>query len=159
MRVRVGQGWDVHRLVLGRSLRLGGVSVPSERGLLGHSDGDVVVHALCDALLGAIGSEDIGTHFPDTDPAYRGVDSTILLQRVVALLGERGYRVSNADVTILAEQPRLGPLLPAMRERLAELLQVDADRLAVKAKSMEGLGSIGEGNAIAALAVALVVGA
>jgi 2-C-methyl-D-erythritol 2,4-cyclodiphosphate synthase len=157
VRFRVGQGWDVHRLVVGRPLRLGGVTVPWERGLLGHSDGDVVVHALCDALLGAIGSGDIGTHFPDTDPAYGAIDSTVLLQRVVALVGESGYRVGNVDVTILAEQPRLGPILPAIRERLAALLNIDADHLGLKAKTTEGLGAIGQGDAIAATAVALVI--
>jgi 2-C-methyl-D-erythritol 2,4-cyclodiphosphate synthase len=154
--VRVGQGWDIHRLVAGRRLRLGGVEVPSERGLLGHSDGDVVLHAVTDALLGAMAAGDIGQHFPDTDPRYRGIDSAVLLAEVVALAAARGYRIGNVDVTILAERPPLAPHMPAMQRRLAELLGVGAEQVGIKAKTMEGLGAVGAGEAIAALAVATV---
>ena len=151
---RVGQGWDIHRLVEGRPLRLGGVEVPFGRGLLGHSDGDVVMHALCDALLGAAAAGDIGTHFPDTDPRYRGADSADLLARVVQLLAERGFTVGNVDVTVLAERPRLAPHIGPMRARLAEILRTDIERVSIKAKTMEGLDAVGRGEAIAAAAVA-----
>lgn len=154
--MRIGQGWDVHRLVEGRPLRLAGIEVPFERGLLGHSDGDVVLHAICDALLGAIGAGDIGTHFPDTDARYRDADSGDLLRHVAARIGERGYTVVNVDVTVLAERPRLSPHAGAMRARIAELLAVGADRVSVKAKTMEGLDAVGRGEAIAAQAVALL---
>lgn len=152
--MRIGQGWDVHRLVAGRRLRLCGIDVPSERGLLGHSDGDVVLHAVTDALLGALAAGDIGQHFPDTDPRYRGIDSALLLAEVVKLASARMYQVGNVDVTILAEQPKLAPHVPAMQRRLASLLGVAAEQVGLKAKSMEGLGAIGAGDAIGALAVA-----
>ncbi len=154
--MRVGQGWDIHRLVAGRPLRLGGVEVPSARGLLGHSDGDVVLHAVTDALLGAMAAGDIGQRFPDTDPRYRGIDSAALLAEVVRLASARGYRIGNVDVTILAEQPQLAPHVPAMQRRLAELLGVATEQVGIKAKTTEGLGAIGAGDAIAALAVAAV---
>lgn len=154
--LRVGQGWDIHRLVPGRPLRLGGVTVPSPRGLLGHSDGDAVLHAVADALLGAVAAGDIGQHFPDTDPRYRDADSASLLAVVLDLVAARGGRVVNVDVSILAEQPRLAPHLAAMRARLAALLGVDETRVGLKARTMEGLGAIGAGEAIAAQAVALV---
>jgi 2-C-methyl-D-erythritol 2,4-cyclodiphosphate synthase len=154
--VRVGQGWDIHRLVAGRALRLGGIEVPSERGLLGHSDGDVVLHAVTDALLGAMAAGDIGQHFPDTDERYRGVDSGVLLTEVRGLAAKRGYRIGNVDVTILAERPKLAAHLPAMQERLAELLGIAAARVGIKAKTTEGLGAIGASEAIAALAVIAV---
>jgi 2-C-methyl-D-erythritol 2,4-cyclodiphosphate synthase len=153
---RVGQGWDIHRLVEGGPLRLGGVDVPFDRRLLGHSDGDVVLHALADALLGAVAAGDIGTHFPDTDPTLRGADSAALLRQVVALVQARGCSLENVDVTVLAERPQLGPHFDRMRRRLAELLGVAPERVSLKAKSMEGLGAVGRGDAIAALAVALV---
>ncbi len=153
---RVGQGWDIHRLVEGRRLVLGGIEIPFERGLLGHSDGDVVLHAVTDALLGALAAGDIGQHFPDTDPRFHGVDSAVLLAEVVALTGTHGGRVGNVDVTILAERPKLAPFMAPMRARLAALLQVDQSCVGVKAKTMEGLGAIGAGDAIAVLAVALV---
>ena len=151
--VRVGQGWDVHRLVPGRRLRLGGVDVPFERGLLGHSDGDVVLHAIADALLGAAAAGDIGQHFPDTDPRYRDLDSAVLLAHVVELVAGRGFAIGNVDVTILAEQPKLAPHVGALRQRVAELLRIAPDQVGIKAKTMEGLGAIGAGDAIAALAV------
>ena len=156
--IRVGQGWDIHRLVAGRPLRLGGITVPFDRGLLGHSDGDVVLHAICDALLGALGEGDLGRHFPDTDPQYRGVDSSQLLARVAELVSTRRYRIGNVDVTIVAETPRLVTHLPSMRARVAEVMGVDAGRVSVKAKTAEGLGAVGRGEAVAALAVALVEG-
>jgi 2-C-methyl-D-erythritol 2,4-cyclodiphosphate synthase len=154
--LRVGQGWDIHRLVPGRPLRLGGVTVPHPRGLLGHSDGDAVLHAVADALLGAVAAGDIGQHFPDTDPRWRDADSTVLLAEVVRLVAARGGRVVNVDVSILAEQPKLAPYLPAMRARLAALLGVAEACVGLKARTMEGLGAIGAGEAIAAQAVALV---
>jgi len=154
--VRVGQGWDIHRLVTGRPLRLGGIEVPFERGLLGHSDGDVVLHAVTDALLGAMAAGDIGQHFPDTDPRYRDADSGVLLAKIAALAVQRGYRIGNVDVTILAERPKLAAHMPAMRERIAAVLGIDAGQVGVKAKTMEGLGTIGVGDAIAALAVVAI---
>lgn len=135
---------------------LGGVEVPFDRGLLGHSDGDVVSHALCDALLGAAGAGDIGTHFPDSDPQYEGADSTGLLAQVRAILTERGFVVGNVDVTVLAERPRLAPYVDAMRRHLAATLGVDPAQVSVKAKTSEGQDAVGRGDAIAAIAVALV---
>ena len=154
--MRIGQGWDIHRLVPDRALRLGGVDVPFERGLLGHSDGDVVLHAITDAVLGAVGAGDIGSHFPDTDPQYRGADSAVLLERVIELVRARGYTVVNIDVTIIAEQPRLARHMPAMRERVAALTTRDAARVNLKAKTGEGLDAVGRGEAIAAMAVVLL---
>ncbi|MGH7786289.1 MAG: 2-C-methyl-D-erythritol 2,4-cyclodiphosphate synthase [Candidatus Binatia bacterium] len=153
---RVGQGWDIHRLVAGRPLRLGGLEIPHERGLLGHSDGDAVLHAVTDALLGALAAGDIGQHFPDTDPRYRGADSAVLLAAVVQMVAARRQRVGNVDVTVLAERPKLAPFVPAMRARLAALLGVDEACVSIKAKTMEGLGAIGAGEAIGALAVVLL---
>jgi 2-C-methyl-D-erythritol 2,4-cyclodiphosphate synthase len=154
--LRIGQGFDLHRLVAGRPLRLAGITIPFDRGLLGHSDGDVVLHAVCDAVLGALGAGDIGRHFPDTDPRYRGIDSSRLLERVAALMREQGRQLGNLDVTILAEAPRLAPHVDAMRARLAALLGAATDQISVKAKTMEGLGAIGNGEAIAAMAVVLL---
>ena len=154
--LRIGQGWDIHRLVPGRPLLLAGVRIPHDRGLLGHSDGDAVLHAVADALLGTVGAGDIGQHFPDTDPRYRGADSATLLAEVVRIVAARRGRVVNADVTILAEQPKLAPHMPAMRSRLAELLAVDEVCVGLKARTMEGLGAIGAGDAIAVQAVVLV---
>lgn len=154
--IRVGQGWDIHRLVSGRPLVLAGVTLPFELGLLGHSDGDVVLHAVADALLGALALGDIGQHFPDTDARFRGADSARLLAHVVELVGLRGGTIGNVDVTVMAERPKLAPHMPAMQARLAQVLGVDAVRVGLKAKTSEGLGAIGRGEAIAALAVALV---
>jgi len=155
--VRVGQGWDLHRLVRGRPLRLGGVEVPFDRGLLGHSDGDVVLHAVTDALLGAAAAGDIGQHFPDTDARWRNVDSALLLEHVVDLIGKGGFGIGNVDVTILAEQPKLAPHVGALQRRVAELLRIDVDHVGIKAKTMEGMGAIGAGEAIGALAVITIV--
>ena len=154
--VRIGHGYDVHRLAEGRKLILGGVDIPWERGLLGHSDADVLTHAVMDALLGAAGLGDIGKHFPDTDPAYAGADSLKLLAHVVKLLREQGYAVSNVDATVLAQRPKLASHIPAMRDNLARVMGVSPDRVNVKATTEEGLGFTGSGEGMAAHAVALV---
>ena len=154
--LRVGHGYDLHRLVEDRPLILGGIHVPHDRGLLGHSDGDAVCHALADALLGAAALGDIGAHFPDTDPQYAGADSLLLLAEVARALTSAGFAVVNCDVTIQAQAPQLRPYIDAMRAHLAESLAVHASRVSVKATTMEGLGPIGDGAAIAAHAVALV---
>lgn len=154
--IRVGNGWDIHRLVEGRPLRLAGIEVPFDRGSLGHSDGDVVLHALCDAILGALGAGDIGSHFPDTDPRWRGADSAVFVAHAVELAGRDGYAVGNVDATVLAERPRLAPHAAAMRARLAALLGVDPARVNIKAKTMEGLDAVGRGEAIAASVVVLL---
>jgi 2-C-methyl-D-erythritol 2,4-cyclodiphosphate synthase len=153
---RIGIGYDIHRLVEGRQLLLGGVEIPFEKGLLGHSDSDVLTHAICDALLGAAALGDIGSHFPDTDPRFRGASSLDLLSHVVNLIAERGYAISNIDSTIIAEKPKLAPHIPVMRERLAAIMKIDVDQISVKAKTNEGMESIGTGEAIAAQAVALL---
>ena len=154
--MRIGHGYDVHRLVPGRKLVLGGVDIPWEKGLLGHSDADVLTHAVMDALLGAAGLGDIGKHFPDTDPAYKGADSLKLLERVVVLLEERGFAVGNVDATVLAQRPKLAPYIPKMRENLARVMGVDPSRVNVKATTEEGLGFTGSGEGMAAHAVALI---
>ena len=154
--MRIGHGYDVHKLVEGRKLILGGVEVPFEKGLLGHSDADVLTHAVMDALLGAAGLGDIGRHFPDSDPAYAGADSLVLLDHVVALLGEKGWQVGNVDATILAQRPRLAHHIPQMRANLAAHLGVGEDRVNVKATTEEGLGFTGAGEGMAAHAVALL---
>ena len=154
--MRIGHGYDVHRLVEGRRLILGGVEIPWEKGLLGHSDADVLTHALMDALLGAAALGDIGRLFPDKDPAYEGADSVELLRKVTALLREQGYRIANVDCTVIAQRPRLAPHIPEMRRRLAEAMELETDRVSVKATTEEGLGFTGEGLGIAAHAVALI---
>lgn len=154
--MRIGHGYDVHRLVEGRRLILGGVDIPWERGLLGHSDADVLTHAVMDALLGAAGLGDIGRHFPDTDPAYAGADSLRLLAHVTALLRERGFTVGNVDATVLAQQPKLAPYIPQMRDNLARAIGADPEQVNVKATTEEGLGFTGSGEGMAAHAVALI---
>ncbi|MEZ3564284.1 MAG: 2-C-methyl-D-erythritol 2,4-cyclodiphosphate synthase [Duncaniella sp.] len=154
--MRIGQGYDVHKLVEGRELILCGVKVPYEKGLLGHSDADVALHALADALLGAAAMRDIGYHFPDTDPAYKGADSRRLLRRVVEIIGEKGYRVGNVDVTIVAQRPRLLTYIPEMMANVAADLAVSADCVSVKATTTEHLGFTGRGEGIAAMAVVLI---
>ncbi|HKV42330.1 MAG TPA: 2-C-methyl-D-erythritol 2,4-cyclodiphosphate synthase [Blastocatellia bacterium] len=151
--LRIGIGFDIHRLVEGRTLVLGGVEIPFEKGLLGHSDSDVLAHAICDALLGAAALGDIGTHFPDTDPKYAGASSMELLAHVVDMVKGRGYAILNVDSTVLAERPKVAPHIPAIRSRLAQALGVELAAVSVKAKTMEGLGDIGAGNAMAAQAV------
>ena len=150
---RVGLGFDLHPLVAGRPLILGGVTVPSEAGLGGHSDADVLAHAVGEALLGALALGDLGRHFPDTDPQWRGVSSLLLLGHVMVLVRERGATVLNVDATVLAQAPRLAPHLPEMAKRLADVLGIPVDRTSVKAKSPEGLGLIGRREGIAAMAV------
>ena len=154
--LRIGHGYDVHRLTEGRRLILGGVEVPYEKGLLGHSDADVLTHAVMDALLGAAALGDIGKLFPDTDAAYAGISSILLLERVAERLREAGYAVVNLDVTVLAQAPKLAPYRERMRENLAHVLALDASRVSVKATTEEGLGFTGEGLGIAAHAVALL---
>ena len=154
--MRIGCGYDVHRLTEGRKLILGGVEIPWERGLLGHSDADVLTHAVMDALLGAGALGDIGKHFPDTDPAYAGADSRNLLEHVVRLLGEQGFSVGNVDATILAQRPKLAPYIPDMRENLARAIGVKPSQVNVKATTEEGLGFTGAEEGIAAHAVALI---
>ncbi|WP_251316947.1 2-C-methyl-D-erythritol 2,4-cyclodiphosphate synthase [Flintibacter muris] len=156
--MRIGHGYDVHRLVEGRKLILGGVDIPWERGLLGHSDADVLTHAVMDALLGAAGLGDIGKHFPDTDPAYAGADSLKLLAHVAALLREKGFSVSNVDATVLAQRPKLAPHIPQIRDNLARVMGVAPDQVNVKATTEEGLGFTGSGEGMAAHAVALIEG-
>lgn len=155
--LRVGLGYDVHRLVTGRPLILGGVNVPFDRGLEGHSDADVLVHAVMDALLGASGQGDIGRHFPDHDPRYAGISSLVLLEQVGRLLAERGYRVNNVDAVVVAQAPRLAAYIPSMEFNIARSLNIDAGRINVKATTTEGLGFTGTGEGIAAYAVAAVV--
>ena len=155
-KLRVGHGYDVHRLVEGRALILGGVTVPFDRGLLGHSDADVLTHAVMDALLGAAALGDIGKLFPDSDAAYAGADSIALLERVTALLREHGWQVGNVDATVVAQAPRLAPYIPDMRQRLAEAMGLDVDCVSVKATTEERLGFTGSGEGMAAHAVALI---
>lgn len=154
--LRIGHGYDVHRLVEGRPLILGGMAVPYEKGLDGHSDADVLLHAIMDALLGAAALGDIGRHFPDSDPAYAGVSSLVLLKSVGGILKHAGYAVVNIDATVLAQAPKLAPYIEEMRRRIAEALGIDYDRVSVKATTEEGLGFTGEGRGIAAHAVALI---
>ena len=153
---RVGFGFDLHPLAAGRPLVLGGVTVDFDRGLSGHSDADVLSHAVGEALLGALALGDLGRHFPDTDPRYRGVSSLRLLQRVVELVTARGGRLVNVDATVLAQAPRLAPLLPEMAKRLADVLGLEVDHVSVKAKSPEGLGLVGRQEGMAAMAVVSV---
>ena len=154
--MRIGQGYDAHRFAEGRRLVLGGVEIEYEQGLAAHSDGDVVLHALCDALLGAAALGDIGYHFPDRSDEFRDIDSRILLRRVVALVGEQGYRVGNADLTIIAQAPKIAPHIELMRERIAADLQVDVGQVSVKATTTEGMGFAGRSEGIAAYAVVLI---
>ena len=153
---RIGMGFDVHRLVEGRPLWLGGVNIPWDKGLLGHSDADVAIHALCDALLGAAALRDIGYHFPDTDPQYKGIDSRLLLRHVMRLLDEQGYHLGNCDITICAEQPKINPHIPAMQQELAACMACDPGQVSIKATTTEKLGYTGRGEGIAAYAVALI---
>lgn len=153
---RIGEGWDTHALVPGRALIIGGVTVPHTAGLLGHSDADVLVHAIIDALLGAAGLGDIGGHFPDTDVRFRGADSMVLLRETGRLLAERQLRIANIDSTVIAQAPKLASHIPAMRERIAQALGLDASRVNVKAKTAEKLGPVGQGLSMEARAIALL---
>ena len=154
--IRVGHGYDVHKLVEGRKLILGGVDIPHQTGLLGHSDADVLTHAVMDALLGAAAEGDIGRHFPDTDEKYKGADSLTLAAHVASLIRQKGYEISNIDATVVAQRPKLIRHVPEMREKLAFALGTDLDRINVKATTEEGLGFTGSGEAISAHAVALI---
>lgn len=156
MNIRIGEGYDVHRLVPERELWLCGVRIDHELGLLGHSDADVAIHALCDALLGALALGDIGKHFPDTDPEYKGADSKLLLRRVVEMVNERNYCIGNVDITIMAQRPKLAPHIPEMRRILAAILNVDLDCVSVKATTTEHLGFEGRQEGISSRAVALL---
>ena len=155
--MRIGFGYDVHRLVEGRKLVIGGVEIPHEKGLAGHSDADVLLHAICDGLLGAMGEGDIGKHFPDTDPQFRGISSLKLLRRVTAILAERNLLVGNLDTMVIAEQPRIMPYIPSMRAQIAEAMQIAEEKVNIKATTSEGLGFVGEGEGIAAYAVVLLI--
>lgn len=154
--MRIGTGYDVHRLVSGRKLMIGGVEIPSEQGLLGHSDADVLLHAICDALLGAACLGDIGRHFPDTAPKYKGISSLVLLEEVRRLLGEAGFRVNNIDATIVAEKPKMTPHIRAMVENIATAVNTDRSLVNVKATTTEGLGFTGRGEGMAAYAVCTI---
>lgn len=156
MKTRVGFGFDVHRLVEGRELWLGGIRIDHSWGLLGHSDADVLIHALCDALLGAANMRDIGFHFPDTDGEYKGIDSKILLRKTVELIREKGYAIGNTDITLCAEHPKLNPHIPAMQHCLAECMGIDPDDISIKATTTEQLGFTGREEGMAAYAVVLI---
>ena len=155
--MRVGMGYDVHKLVEGRALILGGVEIPYEKGLLGHSDADVLLHAIMDALLGAAALGDIGKHFPDSDPAYKGISSMKLLEHVGALLEEKNYVVGNIDATIIAQRPKMAPHIPAMRENIAKALQISVEQINVKATTEEGLGFTGNGEGISSQAICALI--
>ena len=154
--MRVGMGYDVHKLVKDRKLILGGVEIPYEKGLLGHSDADCLVHAIMDAILGAAAMGDIGQHFPDTDLKFKGADSMVLMAEVLRLISEKGYVVGNVDATIIAQKPKMAPYLPEMKKRIAEVLQITEDSVNVKATTEEGLGFTGSGEGIACQAVVLL---
>lgn len=156
MTIRVGMGYDVHRLVEGRELWMGGIRIDHQMGLLGHSDADVLIHAICDALLGAANMRDIGYHFPDTAAETLNVDSKILLAKTVALIASRGYRIGNIDATVCAERPKLNPHVPAMKACLAQVMGVDEDSISIKATTTEHLGFTGREEGISAYAVALI---
>ncbi|HSV47430.1 MAG TPA: 2-C-methyl-D-erythritol 2,4-cyclodiphosphate synthase [Ramlibacter sp.] len=157
MELRVGEGWDIHALVPGRALKIGGVAIPYRHGLLGHSDADVLLHAITDALLGAAGLGDIGRHFPDTDPRFAGADSSVLLAEAARRVREQGWRIANVDSTVVAQAPKLAPHIEAMRERIAQSLELPAGQVNVKAKTSEKMGPVGQGQAIEARAVALLI--
>lgn len=156
MNFRIGHGYDIHRLVAGRPCILGGVDIPSETGLEGHSDADCLTHAICDAILGAAGLADIGHHFPNTDERYRDIDSQILLKKVLRLIRERGFTIQNIDSTIIAETPKIGPHINSMKARLGETLEMETGNIGIKATTNESAGSLGRGEAIAAHAVCLL---
>ncbi len=154
--MRIGHGYDVHKLVEGRDLILGGVKIPYEKGLLGHSDADVLAHAISDSLLGAAALGDIGKLFPDNDPSYKGADSLVLMKEVCRVLREKGYGIVNIDATVLAQRPKLSPYIVRMRENIARVCSIDTDRVSIKATTEEGLGFTGDGSGIAAHAVCLI---
>jgi 2-C-methyl-D-erythritol 2,4-cyclodiphosphate synthase len=157
MNLRIGIGYDIHELVAGRPLILGGIQIPHDRGLKGHSDGDALLHAIADALLGACALGDIGKHFPDDCPTYKGADSTVLLAKVIELIRQKGFKAHNVDANVIAQRPRLAPHIETMRKRIAEILGCGIDAVSVKARTNEGLDAVGDGRAIAAQAVVTVV--
>ena len=157
LEMRVGEGWDTHQLVTGRPLVLGGVTIPHTHGLLGHSDADALLHAITDALFGAAGLGDIGRHFPDTDPTYRGADSVVLLREAARRVRAKGWEIRNVDATIVAQAPKMAPHIDSMRARIGEALGLEADGVNVKAKTAEKMGPVGEGRAIEARAVCLLM--
>lgn len=154
--IRVGYGYDVHQLTEDRALWIGGVHIPYEKGLSGHSDADVLLHAICDALLGAAGLRDIGYQFPDTDAAYKGIDSKVLMERVQSLIAEKGYSVGNLDCTLIAEAPKIKPYIEGMQSVISEILQISADQVAIKATTSERMGFVGRQEGMAAHCVALL---
>ena len=154
--MRIGMGYDVHKLVEGRDLILGGVNIPYEKGLLGHSDADVIIHAIMDALLGAAALADIGKHFPDTDPKYKGISSVLLLKEVGKLLADNNYRICNIDATIIAQAPKLRPFIDIMNKNVADALEIDISKVNIKATTEEGLGFTGSGEGISAQAICLL---
>lgn len=156
MKIRVGFGFDVHQLTEGRDLILGGVQIPHTKGALGHSDADVLIHAICDALLGAAGLKDIGYYFPDTSAEFKGIDSKILLQRVMDLLHERGYTVGNVDASLILEKPKIKPYIDQMREALAPILKIETNDISIKATTNEKMGYVGREEGVAAYAVCLI---
>lgn len=156
MKIRIGMGYDIHRLVKGEKLFLGGIHIPFSKGLLGHSDGDCLIHALADALLGALGKGDIGTFFPDTDPKYKNISSRIILQDIMERVKGEDYEISNIDSIIIAEKPKMEPHIPEMKEALCPILRISPDDLGIKAKTHEGLGDLGEGKAISAWAAVIL---
>jgi 2-C-methyl-D-erythritol 2,4-cyclodiphosphate synthase len=156
MSIRVGMGYDVHQLAEGYKFKIGGFEVPFEKGSVGHSDGDVLIHAICDALLGALNLRDIGHHFPDTEPGLKGIDSKILLQKTMTLIREKGYELVNTDTTICLQKPKINPHIPKMQEVLANAMGVDLSQISIKATTTEKMGFVGEGKGISAYAVVLL---
>ena len=154
---RIGQGFDIHKLAEGRKLIIGGIEIDYPKGLLGHSDADVLIHSIIDALLGALSLGDIGTHFPDNDPQYKNIDSTILLKETKKLIEEKGYKVNNLDNTIFAQEPKMKPYIPLIREKLSQILEIDKDLISIKAKTMEGQDSVGEKKSISTQSVVLLI--
>lgn len=155
--MRIGQGFDAHRFKSGGRLVLGGVEIPHDKGMEAHSDGDVIIHALCDAVLGALALGDIGKHFPDSSAEFEGIDSRILLRKVITLISQHGYRINNADISVIAQEPKLAPHIEAMRTVLAEDMQIDRQNVSIKATTTEGMGFTGRGEGIAAMASVLLV--
>ena len=154
---RIGQGFDIHKLVEGRKLIIGGIEIDYPKGLLGHSDADVLIHSIIDALLGALALGDIGTHFPDNAPQYKNIDSTILLKNTKKLIEEKGYKINNLDNTIFAQEPKMKPYIPLIQEKLSQILEIDKDLISIKAKTMEGQDSVGEKKSISTQSVVLLI--
>ena len=154
---RIGQGFDIHKLIEGRKLIIGGIEIDYKKGLLGHSDADVLIHSIIDALFGALALGDIGTHFPDNDPKYKNIDSTILLKETKKLIEEKGYKINNLDNTIFAQEPKMKPYIPLIQEKLSQILDIDKDLISIKAKTMEEQDSVGEKKSIATQSIVLLI--